>query len=167
MEAEYGDKSGDEEKARFLTRAIVLDDVDLIKAFQWDACNFMVISWIMNSVVDSIAKSILYVKTAREIWMSLERRFALSSGSRKYKLTREIYSLKQSNLSVNDHYTKLKVIWEELDSLEILPRIGNVTADVLEYIKCIDKFKKENKLFQFLNGINESYASDIVEYSTA
>lgn len=69
----------------------------------------MVISWIMRSVTDSIAKSIIFVDTAYEIWLQLERRFALSNGSRKYKLNRETYDTMQLG---QPYYTRMKCIWE-------------------------------------------------------
>ena len=46
---------------------------DLAKAEPWDACNNLVIPWIMNNVFDIIARSILFVKTAAEIWSQLEK----------------------------------------------------------------------------------------------
>ncbi|GJV48687.1 cysteamine dioxygenase [Tanacetum coccineum] len=52
----------------------------------WETCNNMVISWIMSSVSNSIAKSIMFIGTASEIWTQFETRFSLSNGSRKYKL---------------------------------------------------------------------------------
>ncbi|PWA61028.1 hypothetical protein CTI12_AA376180 [Artemisia annua] len=70
---------------------------DPVQAELWDTCNYMVISWIMNSVSDSIAKSIMFVGTAAEIWNQLEKRFALSNGSRKYKLNKEINSVEQKD----------------------------------------------------------------------
>jgi len=33
---------------------------DPVKGDRWDSCNNLVISWIMNSVCDSISRSILY-----------------------------------------------------------------------------------------------------------
>jgi len=45
---------------------------DAVKAEQWDSCNNLVISWIMNSVCESISRSILYVESAREIWLQLK-----------------------------------------------------------------------------------------------
>jgi len=44
---------------------------------QWEACNNMVIAWIMNNVSDSIARSILFVRSADEIWSQLDKRFHL------------------------------------------------------------------------------------------
>ncbi|KAJ8423575.1 hypothetical protein Cgig2_006916 [Carnegiea gigantea] len=51
----------------------------------------MIIAWIQNSVTDSIEKSVLFLNSAREIWVQLKQRFSLSNGSRKYKINKEIY----------------------------------------------------------------------------
>lgn len=58
----------------------------------------MVISWIMSYVSPSIAKSIMFVGTTYEIWQQLEKRFALSNGSRKYKLNKETYAIENKEL---------------------------------------------------------------------
>lgn len=104
-------------KLGFLTGTIVRSDDDPVKVEQWDACNNLVISWIMNFVVDSMAKSILHIETASEIWKHLENRFNLSNELRKYKLNRDLYNLKQLNLNVNEICTKFESIREELDSI--------------------------------------------------
>ncbi|MFV0960813.1 hypothetical protein QML37_31435, partial [Klebsiella pneumoniae] len=41
----------------------------------WHRCNDMILSWLQNSVIKSIANSIIYVVTAREVWIDLEDRF--------------------------------------------------------------------------------------------
>ena len=78
---------------------------DPVNGEQWDSCNNLVISWIMNSICESISRSILYVESAREIWLQLEKRFSLSNGSRKYHLNRDVFSIKQNGGSVSDYYT--------------------------------------------------------------
>lgn len=35
----------------------------------------------------------------------------------------------------------------------------NVTGEILEYLRFIEKYKEEQKLFQFLNGLDELYAA--------
>ncbi|PWA58901.1 hypothetical protein CTI12_AA399190 [Artemisia annua] len=40
----------------------------------WDTCNNMVICWILGLVSESIARSIMFVGTASEMWQQLERR---------------------------------------------------------------------------------------------
>ncbi|PWA89880.1 hypothetical protein CTI12_AA106880 [Artemisia annua] len=95
-------------------------------ADQWDTCNNMVISWLMSSVSDSIAKSIMFVDTACEIWLQLERRFALSN---------------------------------ELDSMVDLPRITTVTPEITLFLNAINTQKEEQRLFQFLNGLDDHFAA--------
>ena len=81
---------------------------DVAKAEQWDACNNLVIAWLMNAASKTIARSIIYVQSAKEASLQHERRFYLSNGSRKYSLNREIYSIKQDRVSISEYYTKLK-----------------------------------------------------------
>jgi len=78
-------------KLAFVQGTIFKSIDDPQKADQWEACNNMVIAWIMNNVSDSIARSILYVKFAAEIWSQLEKRFAIANGSRKYHLNKQTY----------------------------------------------------------------------------
>ncbi|XP_074373972.1 uncharacterized protein LOC141714344 [Apium graveolens] len=75
---------------------------DPTEALQWDTCNSMVTSWIHNNVSDSIKKSILFIAYASEVWKQLEKRFQLTHGSRKYKLSKELFELKQNGCSVVD-----------------------------------------------------------------
>ena len=42
---------------------------------KWVNCNDMVMSWILNVLVKSIADSVIYTKTARQMWVELEERF--------------------------------------------------------------------------------------------
>ena len=74
-------------------RGTVPRSSDPILSEQWETCNNIVISWLMASVFQSIAKSIMFIGTAYEIWIQLEKTFALSNGSRKYKLNRETYDI--------------------------------------------------------------------------
>uniref|UniRef100_A0A7C9ANZ1 Uncharacterized protein n=1 Tax=Opuntia streptacantha TaxID=393608 RepID=A0A7C9ANZ1_OPUST len=127
------------------------------KADQWEACNNMVIAWLVNNVSDSIARSILYVKSAAEIWSQLEKRFAFANGSRKYHLNKQTYSLRQEGHSVSDYYTKLKGVWEELESMSDLPCITTNAADVTQFLACFHKQMAEHRLFQFLNGLDDVY----------
>lgn len=66
----------------------------LLLAF-WNRCNNMVISWILNAVSVDIRNSIVYIKSAREIWIDLEVRFAQSNVPKLFYLRKEISHLTQ------------------------------------------------------------------------
>nr|GEU90822.1 cysteine-rich RLK (receptor-like protein kinase) 8 [Tanacetum cinerariifolium] len=124
----------------------------------WDTCNNMVISWIMGSVSKSIARSIMFIGTATEIWQQLERRFSVSDGSRKYKLNKDTYEITQSGSSIGDYFTKMKCVWEGLDSLNTLPVIVRITLEIIAFLTALSKQKEEQRLFQFLNGLKDCYS---------
>lgn len=46
----------------------------------WQRCNDMVISWFFNSLSKDIAHSVIYSRTAKDLWTDLEQRFGQSNG---------------------------------------------------------------------------------------
>lgn len=144
------------QKLGFINGTIAKPD-DPAEAEQWEICNNAVISWIMNGVYDSISSYILYMHSASEIWKHLERRFSLSNGSRKYKLNKDIYELKQNNVNISEYFTRFRALWEEIDALNELPIISVVNTETTAFLKAFTKQKEEQKLFQFLNGLDLIY----------
>ncbi|XP_059433814.1 uncharacterized protein LOC132166964 isoform X2 [Corylus avellana] len=121
---------------------------------QWERCNDLVCSWILNSVSSEIRSSILYAETAREIWSDLSERFSQSNAPQIYQLKQSISSLKQeNNMSVSAYFTKLKSLWNELNSLvSIQPCTcghGRTTAEKLQ----------QDRAMEFLQGLHERYAA--------
>lgn len=89
----------------------------------------------------------------------LEKRFSVSNGSRKYKLCKEVYELKQCETSVSDYYTKMRYLWVELEAMDTLPTVTELNPKILTLLKVLDRQKEEHRLFQFLNGLDEIYGS--------
>ena len=75
-------------KFGFVNGTVTRDEEDKIKGDLWDTCNHTVIGWIMGSVSVPIKQTIMYMMSAREIWLYLERRFLTSNGSLKYNSIR-------------------------------------------------------------------------------
>ncbi|GKE49799.1 cysteine-rich receptor-like protein kinase 8 [Tanacetum coccineum] len=113
----------------------------------------------MSSVCESIAKSMMFVGTAFEICQQLEKRFALSNGSRKYKLNRETYDIMQQGHLISDYYTRMKCVWEKLDSMNELSTLVNITPEITAFLAAIHTQKEEQKLFQFLNGLDDHFSA--------
>jgi hypothetical protein len=82
----------------------------------WTRCNMLIHSWIMNSVEDSIAQSIVYLDNAVDVWNQLKERFSRGDYIRISELQVEIYGLKQGTRSVSEYFTLLKTLWEELEA---------------------------------------------------
>ncbi|XP_074375089.1 uncharacterized protein LOC141716806 [Apium graveolens] len=142
-------------KLGFVQGTEVRSLTDATEAIQWETCNNMVISWLHNNISDSIKKSILFVNSASEIWKVLEKRFQLNNGSRKYKLARDLFHIKQDHRSLVEYYTEISTVWEELEAMNTMPVLTNITPEVAAFVKALDTQKQEARLFQFLNGLDE------------
>ena len=117
-------------KLGFVTGTTIKDPTDVVKQEAWDTCNSMVISWLLNNVSEPIKKSVMFLDDACTIWKQLEQRFSITNGSRKYKLSKEIFDTKQNGKIVSEYYIQMKVLWEELESLNALPSITNITSEI-------------------------------------
>ena len=84
---------------------------------------------------------------ASQIWKHLESRFNINNGSRKYKLSKDIYALKQSKCSVSEYYIKIRGIWEELDAMNELLVITAISYETATFLSALTKQQQENKLF--------------------
>nr|XP_009597446.1 uncharacterized protein LOC104093412 [Nicotiana tomentosiformis] len=75
---------------------------------QWSRCNDMVISWLLNSLSKEIGDSVIYSKSAKYLWSSLEHGFGQSNGAKLYHLQKEIARSVQENSSIVGYFTTLK-----------------------------------------------------------
>ncbi|KAI9176554.1 hypothetical protein LWI28_004179 [Acer negundo] len=82
----------------------------------WSRCNDMIRSWIINTLSPDITDSVIYYSSGHEIWEDLRERFSQSNAPRIFEIQRDIAYLRQEQLSVSTYYTKLKGLWDELDS---------------------------------------------------
>ncbi|XP_009768823.2 uncharacterized protein [Nicotiana sylvestris] len=118
----------------------------------WERVNAIVLSWIMNSVTKGLLGGIMYASGAQAVWEELAERFNKVDGSRTFNLHKEIATLAQGTLSISVYYSRLKDLWEEFESL--VPAPGCDCAKSREFMIYLQKLK----LYQFLMGLNDSYA---------
>lgn len=134
-------------KLGFINGTVSVPTDDEAKKETWETCNNMVIAWITGNVSSTIRQSIMYMASAKDMWSNLEQRFALTNGSRKYKLCKDLYALKQSNMTVTEYYTAMKTAWEKLDAINILPSVASPSHDVIKLLDCIHVQREESRLF--------------------
>ncbi|XP_070049461.1 uncharacterized protein [Nicotiana tomentosiformis] len=100
----------------------------------------------MNTVSTELLSGIAYTSNAHLVWEDLTERFDKIHRMRIFQLHRAIATLEQGTDSVSIYFTKLKSLWNEYDALAPTPNSK-------EYVKHL----QQQRLLQFLNGLNDSY----------
>ncbi|KAL0395627.1 UNVERIFIED_CONTAM: hypothetical protein Scaly_0011100 [Sesamum calycinum] len=118
---------------------------------QWIRTDSMVFSWIMNSISKDIPKAFFHAKSARSLWLQLESRYGQANGQMIYNLQKEIASISQGNMDVVSYYTKLTMLWDELECVDPTP-----DCSCFSQRSMADKIAS-TQLMQFLMGLNDSF----------
>lgn len=103
-------------KIRFIDDTCLKEKQETALQPQWERCNAIVLSWILNSVSKKLFTGIVYSSNAQSVWHDLKERYGKVNGSRIFKLRRGINGFVQGSLSVSIHFTKLKKLWDEYAS---------------------------------------------------
>ena len=95
-------------KIGFVNGKITKLDLDSPLYEDWESCNTMVLSWMINSMHVDVSNSIMYYKTTREMWIKLQNLFSQGNGPKIYNLQREISHISYNQMSMIEYYTKFK-----------------------------------------------------------
>jgi len=123
----------------------------------WYICNNMVVSWLLHFVSLPIQQSIMWMDVSLDIWNDLKTIYFQGDLSRISDLQLEVASLNRGNLSVTEYFTKLRLIWDELDNFR-----PNAICTCSVKCSCfvgsiISQRKCEGHAMQFLRGLNDQY----------
>ncbi|XP_074378112.1 uncharacterized protein LOC141719636 [Apium graveolens] len=124
----------------------------------WLRCNNMVTSWLLNSVSPEIRNSIVYLHSAREIWLDLAVRYAQSNGPKFFNLRKEIAHLSQGSLSMSAYFTKFRTVHDELECLVKKPRCTCKKCTCIVNTK-LDVMDLNIQITQFLMGLNDTFTN--------
>ncbi|XP_069149155.1 uncharacterized protein [Solanum lycopersicum] len=122
---------------------------------QWQRCDDMVTSWILNSLIKEVSDSVEYVSNSAELWKELEDRYDQTNGAKLYQIQKEINDLAQGVLDIIVYYTRMKKLWEELNTLNVKNHCSCVC--VCGAKDGIYKAEQDRRLIHFLMGLNEVY----------
>ncbi|GJZ03440.1 ribonuclease H-like domain-containing protein [Tanacetum coccineum] len=120
---------------------------------QWDRCNAMVLTWIMNVVSQDVYRGLVYSKNVVVVWKELNETYDKVDGSIVYK---KINIVKQGGSST-DYYHRLNSLWREFDALTKLPKCTcevNCSCDASKELRLHQQLMK---LVQFLMGLDDCY----------
>ncbi|XP_060216358.1 uncharacterized protein LOC132643855 [Lycium barbarum] len=101
--------------------------------------------------------SVIYSKTAKDLYTDLEQRFGQSNGAKLFHLQKELSDVVQGNTDVAGYFTKIKRLWDELDSLNTDNKCScNCICGGKEKLT---KSLENERLIKFLMGLNETYGA--------
>ncbi|XP_061374820.1 uncharacterized protein LOC133317044 [Gastrolobium bilobum] len=139
-------------KLGFVNGTIKKPDDDSPLFGSWERCNTMIISWLNRSISESIAQSVLWMDKADDIWNNLRDRFAQTDMFRNSDLKDEIFKLQQGDKCVSDYFTQLKILWNELESLQ--PILPSCTCGAATQVK---DTRERDYVIRLLKGLNDQF----------
>ncbi|KAJ0808240.1 putative RNA-directed DNA polymerase [Helianthus annuus] len=122
-----------------------------VLAAQWDRCNSVVLTWLLNSVSEELFLGQVFSKLASEVWTDLKETYDKVDGSVVYDLYKRINCISQNGSSVAEYYNKLTTMWKQFDAMVQLPSCSCQAA------KNYNDFTTLIKLMQFLMGLDDVY----------
>ncbi|KAK4729245.1 hypothetical protein R3W88_022233 [Solanum pinnatisectum] len=121
-------------------------------AIRWERCDVVVLSWISAAVAPELMTSIVYASSSKKIWNDFKERFDKSNLTKNFHLWKEISMIHQSTDSVTSYYSKIRDLWDEMNVM-----VPSPFCDCVESSSHVEHVKQQ-RLLQFLVGLNESYA---------
>ncbi|XP_048496228.1 uncharacterized protein LOC125495523 [Beta vulgaris subsp. vulgaris] len=134
------------------------NDPDLQK---WIRNDYMVQSWIINSMDKTISEGFLLQQSARQLYEEILERYGQSNAPQLFELHQKLTSIQQDSHSIVEYYSQLKRVWDEIQLLDAFPdcdcgALESCTCGLLKKVIAADQ---KQKLIQFLSGLNLDYAS--------
>nr|ABD32757.1 Integrase, catalytic region [Medicago truncatula] len=149
---------GAKNKLVFLDGSISVPDIDDLNRQAWERCNHLIHSWIVNSVTESIAQTIVFHDTALSAWDDLKECFSKVDRVRVLSLRSTINNLKQGTKSVLDYFIELCTLWDELNSHRPIPNCTCIHPCRCESIRLAKYYRTEDQILQFLTGLNDTFS---------
>ncbi|XP_076913506.1 uncharacterized protein LOC143572165 [Bidens hawaiensis] len=112
-------------KIGFIDGTCVKSVEDDVLAKQWDRCNSVVPSWILNSISEELYLGQVFSKSTLSVWQDLKETYDKVDGSVVFGLYQKINSVNQNGNSVTEYYHKLNTMWKQFDAMVQLPTFFN------------------------------------------
>ncbi|CAN1332062.1 Retrovirus-related Pol polyprotein from transposon RE1 [Linum perenne] len=124
----------------------------------WRRANVLVLGWILKAVSAEIAQSVLWLDSARDVWMDLQERFSRSNLVRINDLHDQISSFRQGALSVSSYYTRFKVLWDEFAMFRPVPSCTCQPRCSCVALVTVREYFRTEQIIRFLRGLNPSFS---------
>ncbi|MCI07246.1 integrase catalytic region, partial [Trifolium medium] len=141
---------GAKNKFAIVDGSIPVPDLQDLNRSAWERCNHLIHSWILNSVSEPIAQTLVFHENCFDVWQDLQERFAKIDRIRIATIRSSINNLKQGSKSILEYFTEMKALWEELHSHHLIPSCTCVHQCRCAAMRDARNFYLEDQVIQFL-----------------
>ncbi|XP_076933551.1 uncharacterized protein LOC143599491 [Bidens hawaiensis] len=121
---------------------------------QWEQDDLVVFSWLIQNIEPAIASNLTEFPMAESLWDALVTTYSNGKDQLKtFDLHVKVNGIKQNGIPLEEFWIIMQGIWGEIDRRDSNPMTS--PADITTY----NKIRTEQKLFQFLNAIDQQYAT--------
>nr|XP_029145873.1 uncharacterized protein LOC114924754 [Arachis hypogaea] len=124
----------------------------------WNKCNTYVVSWINLLLSSDIAQNVAWHESAVDLWQDLEYRYYHGDLFRIVELQEELYAMNQGDLNITKYHTKMKAVWEDIESFEPVPVCVSCDVNCECGLEVVRNYRKRNYAVRFLRGLNEQFS---------
>ncbi|XP_076895646.1 uncharacterized protein LOC143548333 [Bidens hawaiensis] len=109
-------------KMGFVDGSIPKPDQSKDMYMPWLRCYAMIKGWLTTAMEKEIRGSVKYATSSLEIWSDLRERFGKESAPCAYELKQDLTLIRQDGSSISTYYTKLRSLWDEIQTVLLPPR---------------------------------------------
>jgi len=131
--------------------------IDDLNRSAWERCTHLIQSWIINSVSPQIAQTLVFHENAIDAWSELKERYVKVDIIRIATLPSKINNLKQGSKTVLEYFTKMKTLWEELNSHRPMPHCTCPHPCRCAATREARNYRLEDLVIQFLTSLNDQF----------
>ena len=126
-------------KVSFIDGTLLKPSVSSFDFKKWIRNDYIVRSWIINSMERGIAETFMFVDSTYQLWKEVKDRYGQSNVPQLFDLHRSLFLIEQKDSSINEYYAKKKRIWDEIHDLEGFPDcscgiLANCSCGILKKI---------------------------------
>jgi len=144
-------------KIGFIDGTIKRPEADDASYMAWMRCDAMIKGWLTTAMEKEIRGSVKYANSASEIWKDLKERFGKESAPRAYELKQAISNTRQEGMTVSAYYTKLRGLWDEMQSFLPAP-VCKCSGCTCGIGKSLRELKEKEQLYEFLMGLDGEFS---------
>ncbi|KAK1416343.1 hypothetical protein QVD17_32133 [Tagetes erecta] len=143
-------------KVGFVDGSVAKPEKESTKYMPWMRCDAMIKGWLTTAMEKEIRNSVKYAKTAREVWNDLKERFGKESAPKAYELKQSLAGTQQNGTTVSAYYTRLRSLWDEMESVLPTPRCS-CDGCTCGLGKKLEQLKEKERIFEFLMGLDDQF----------